>query len=186
MPFGHDNGTLRGSKKTGNKPKTIHVVAHSHDDVGWQKNIDELYYGDNQEIQKTMYEIQMTSIVDTLLTDQNKTFTVAEMKFFKMWWDRQNQDMRNKTIKLVQDGQIEIVNAGWSMHDEACPIFDDMIDNMMIGHDFVLKEFGIKPNIGWHIDTFGHSNANARLFAEMGFDAVFLGRVDYQDKERRK
>lgn len=51
-----------------------------------------------------MYEIQMTSIVDTLLTDQNKTFTVAEMKFFKMWWDRQNQDMRNKTIKLVQDG----------------------------------------------------------------------------------
>ena len=35
------------------------------------------------------------------------------------------------------------------MHDEACPIYDDMINNMQIGHDFILKEFGIYPRIGW-------------------------------------
>ena len=29
------------------------------------------------------------------------------------------------------------------MHDEACPIYEDMIDNMKIGHDFILNEFGI-------------------------------------------
>ena len=59
------------------------------------------------------------------------------------------------------------------MHDEACPIYDDMINNMQMGHDFIFKEFGIRPRIGWQIDTFGHSNTNARFFAEMGFDAVF-------------
>ena len=65
------------------------------------------------------------------------------------------------------------------MHDEACPIYEDMIDNMKIGHDFILNEFGIKPRIGWQIDTFGHSNTNAWFFAEMGFDAVFYARVDH-------
>ncbi len=68
------------------------------------------------------------------------------------------------------------------MHDEACTIYDDIINNMQIGHDFILKEFGVKPKIGWQIDTFGHSNTNARFFAEMGFDAVFYARIDYRDK----
>jgi len=71
------------------------------------------------------------------------------------------------------------------MHDEACPIYEDMIDNMMIGHDFIQKEFGVKPRIGWQIDPFGHSNTNARFFAEMGFDAWFFARLDADDKQRR-
>jgi hypothetical protein len=71
------------------------------------------------------------------------------------------------------------------MHDEACPHYEDMITNMQMGHDFVLKEFGVKPRIGWQIDPFGHSNANAHLLAEMGFDAWFFARLDYQDKEQR-
>ena len=71
------------------------------------------------------------------------------------------------------------------MHDEACPTYDDMINNMLIGHEFILDTFGVKPRIGWQIDPFGHSNANARLFAEMGFDAWFFARLDYKDKEKR-
>ena len=71
------------------------------------------------------------------------------------------------------------------MHDEACPTWQDMINNMMIGHDFLLEEFGVKPSIGWQIDPFGHSNTNARLFAEMGFDALFFARIDFEDKNKR-
>jgi hypothetical protein len=65
------------------------------------------------------------------------------------------------------------------MHDEACPIYEDMIDNMKTGHEFIIKEFGVKPRIGWSIDPFGHSNTNARILAEMGFDAWFFARSDY-------
>jgi alpha-mannosidase len=86
---------------------------------------------------------------------------------------------------LVKEGRLELLNGGWSMHDEACVHFDDMINNMMFGHQFILKEFGITPKVGWQLDPFGHSNANARLFAEMGFDAFFFSRIDYQDKENR-
>ena len=64
------------------------------------------------------------------------------------------------------------------MHDEACPTYEDMINNHKVGHDFILKEFGVKPRIGWQVDPFGHSSANVRLFAEMGFDAWFFARID--------
>jgi alpha-mannosidase len=107
------------------------------------------------------------------------------MKFFKIWWDKQTEDRKDKVRELVANGQLEILSAGWSMHDEACPLYDEMINNMMFGHQFALREFGVKPRIGWQIDTFGHSNTNARLFAEMGFDAIFFARIDQFDKERR-
>ena len=54
---------------------------------------------------------------------------------------------------------------------------------MKIGLDFLEEEFGVRPRVGWHIDPFGHSNANPRLFAEMGFDAWVFSRLDYEDRE---
>jgi len=43
-------------------------------------------------------------------------------------------EMKANVRKLVMKEDFEFLNAGWSMHDEACPHFEDMIDNMMIGH----------------------------------------------------
>jgi hypothetical protein len=101
------------------------------------------------------------------------------MKFFQMWWEQQTEDVKAQVRYLTQNGQLEFVNAGWSMHDEACTHVEDMIDNMMAGHQYLLKEVGVKPRIGWTIDPFGHSSTNARIFAEMGFDAVIFARGDY-------
>ena len=71
------------------------------------------------------------------------------MKFFTMWWKDQTEDIKQGVRTLVSQGRLELLNAGWSMHDEACPHYEDLITNMQMGHDFVLKEFGVKPRIGW-------------------------------------
>ena len=52
------------------------------------------------------------------------------------------------------------------MNDEAWPYYTQIIENMMIGHKFLKEEFGVSTNIGWHVDPFGHSSANAALFAD--------------------
>ena len=51
---------------------------------------------------------------------------------------------------------------------------------MYIGHGFLKREFGITPKIAFQLDPFGHTQANAALFSDMGFEAMFIGRVDYQ------
>ena len=163
----------------GNGPVIVHIVPHSHDDVGWKKTVNAYFDGSYKDIQWTNVNIELTSIMHALLQNPDRKFSQVEVKFFKMWWDLQSDAMKTNVKSLVENGQLELINGGWSMHDEACPTYTDMITNMMKGHDFLLKEFGVKPRIGWHVDPFGHSSTNARLFSDMGFDAFFYARTDY-------
>jgi alpha-mannosidase len=163
----------------------VHLIAHTHDDVGWLKNVDEYYTGSNQANQQAEVESIITESVVSLLKNPERKFTYVEMKVFSMWWDRQNNATRESLMQLIQNGQWEFVNAGWSMHDEATPHYEDMINNMMKGHDWLKKNLDIIPRIGWHIDPFGHSQTNPRLFADMGFDAWFFARLSYDDKYYR-
>jgi alpha-mannosidase len=57
---------------------------------------------------------------------------------------------------------------------------------MHIGHQFLKNEFGIKPRVGWMIDAFGHSEANAALFADFGFEALFFSRIGRNERESFK
>jgi lysosomal alpha-mannosidase len=56
---------------------------------------------------------------------------------------------------------------------------------MVKGHAFLKNEFGVRPRTGWHLDSFGHSSTNARLFADFGFEAQFFARSDRLDKEQK-
>lgn len=53
---------------------------------------------------------------------------------------------------------------------------------MYLGHQFLKKEFGVVPRVGWMIDSFGHSSTNAALFADFGFDAIYFSRIDEYER----
>jgi len=73
------------------------------------------------------------------------------------------------------------------MHDEATTHYIAMVDQTTCGHKFLSEEFGAIPRIGWQLDPFGHSATQAALLsAETGFDALFFGRIDYQDRTLRQ
>jgi hypothetical protein len=78
------------------------------------------------------------------------------------------------------------VQGGWSATDEACTNYEDMILNMQTGHQFVEREFGVRPRVGWMPDAFGHSTANAAMFADFGFDSLFMARISDEFKEERR
>jgi lysosomal alpha-mannosidase len=41
------------------------------------------------------------------------------------------------------------------MNDEASCYYEDIIDQMTLGHQFLKKTFDYAPTVGWHIDPFG-------------------------------
>jgi len=79
---------IRKSPYKSGGPVTIHLVPHSHDDVGWCKTIDEYFDGTDKQTQWTNVNIQLTNVMYSLLDNPQRTFSEVEIKFFKMWWDR--------------------------------------------------------------------------------------------------
>jgi hypothetical protein len=165
---------------------TVHLVCHTHDDVGWLKTVDQYYMGLNQSIYQANVQQIIDSVIDALAMNENRTFVYVEQAFFQRWWRQQNDARRELARTLAKKGQLEFINGGWCMHDEAATFYVDMIDQTTLGHRFLLDEFGSIPTIGWQIDPFGHSATQAALLsAEVGFDGLFFGRIDYQDHNIR-
>ncbi|XP_052262943.1 lysosomal alpha-mannosidase-like [Dreissena polymorpha] len=160
----------------------VHIVPHTHDDVGWVKTIAEYY---NQDVSYII-----SSVVESLSNDKTgmKKFIYVEMAFLKMWWTNANDEARQKFKHLVDKGSLEIILGGWCMNDEATPYYLDIIDQHSLGFEFIRLNLGEcgRPKIGWQIDPFGHSRELGSLFAQFGFDGMFVGRIDYQDKQKRE
>jgi len=82
----------------------VHVVPHSHDDVGWLKTVDEYFYGNEEQIQFTNVNVELTSVVNALLDNPERKFSEVEMKFFSMWWAEQTDHMKDAVRGLVKSG----------------------------------------------------------------------------------
>ncbi|XP_020217055.1 alpha-mannosidase isoform X1 [Cajanus cajan] len=165
----------------------VHLVAHSHDDVGWLKTVDQYYVGSNNSIISACVENVLDSVVTALQRNQNRKFVFAEMAFFHRWWMEQTPQTQAQVRKLVDASQLEFINGGWCMHDEATTHYIDMIDQTTLGHRFIKNQFNKVPRAGWQIDPFGHSAVQAYLLgAELGFDSLHFARIDYQDRAKRK
>uniref|UniRef100_A0A4W4H8V2 Alpha-mannosidase n=1 Tax=Electrophorus electricus TaxID=8005 RepID=A0A4W4H8V2_ELEEL len=171
------------------KPKmlNVHLVPHTHDDVGWLKTVDQYYYGGRNDIQHAGVQYILDSVVAALQKDPARRFIYVETAFFYRWWKQQNPSTRRVVTQLVEQGRLEFINGGWCMSDEATTHYSAVIDQMTLGLRFLNDTFGEcgRPRVAWHIDPFGHAREHASLFAQMGFDGFFFGRLDYQDKARR-
>eukprot|EP00935_MAST-01C_sp_MAST-1C-sp1_P000879 g879.t1 len=159
----------------------VHLVPHTHDDTGWQVTVDQYFFTE-------VYYV-LDTLVPQLAENPDRRFMYVETGFFARWWIQQPEEIQNLTRKLVQQGQLEFINGGWCMHDEASPYWVAMVDQTTRGHQFLKKHFGpaANPRGTWQIDPFGHSNTQAWLLgAEAGMESLFWGRMDWQDREVRK
>ena len=162
---------------------TVHLVPHTHDDVGWLKTVDQYFIGSNNSLQHASVNNLITATLAALRRNPERKFIYVEQAFFQRWWRQQNNETQEQLKQLVINGQWEFINGGWCMHDEATTHYIDMVDQTTLGHQYILTQFGpnANPTIGWQIDPFGHSATQAALLsAEVGFDALFFGRIDCQ------
>lgn len=94
----------------------VHVVPHTHDDVGWLKTVEQYYHGLNNTIQDVCVKDIWDTVVAALLENEARTFTYVETKFFSMWWNEQTDEVKDSVRHLIANEQLTFTNGGWCMH----------------------------------------------------------------------
>ena len=132
----------------------VHLLCHSHDDVGWLKAPHEYYHGSHVlgvdpggsglSVYYANGAVQyiLTSVVDSLSANPDRRFVVVEQWFFQRWWDAQDDAVQARVRALVASRQLVFANGGLVMHDEAGPTFQDMIDQTSAGVRWIAATFG--------------------------------------------
>ena len=96
---------------------TVHLIPHSHDDVGWLKTVDDYFYGANMSIAFAAVQFTYDTIVTELVAHPEYKFSVVEMAFLYRWWNQATAGQKSDFKKLVENRQIQFINAGWCMSD---------------------------------------------------------------------
>ena len=117
------------------------------DDVGWLKTVDEYFLGANNSIQDAGVQVRadaneffsrvivekvfrlfvvfflrqyiLDSLVLALEANPARRFIYVEIAFFSRWWLEQDNNMKSRVRALIANHQLEFVNGGWCMNDEA-------------------------------------------------------------------
>lgn len=82
----------------------VHLVPHTHDDVGWLKTVEQYYYGLRNDIQKVGVQYILDTVVEELIRNKDRRFIYVETAFFSKWWEEQDEDMRMVVKELVRTG----------------------------------------------------------------------------------
>lgn len=148
--------------------------------MGWLNTVQGYYENDVKRI--------LDAVTYELNKNSNRRFIQVETGFFWRWWNEQNSTWQATVRNQVTSGQLEFINGGWCMNDEAAPHYNEIIDQMTLGLRYLNDTFGecAIPRAAWQIDPFGHSREQANLFAEMGFDGQFFARIDHADRDKRR
>ena len=51
---------------------TVHMIYHTHDDIGWLKTVDEYYSGMNNDIQRFEVHFILDGVIKELILDPKK------------------------------------------------------------------------------------------------------------------
>jgi len=183
--IGKASRILAESPKDNAEMTTVHMIVHSHMDLGWIYTIDEYYRGTHSQDGGCVSCI-LNHVVDSLAVNPERKYTIAEVGFFQMWWNEQEPHVKEAFLGFLKNGQIDFVSGGWVTNDEACTYYEDIIDQFIVGQRWMKENLGQVANIGWQIDPFGHSKSHAALMAQMGYEGLFFGRIDYIDWETRR
>jgi hypothetical protein len=86
----------------------VHVIAHTHDDVGWLKTYHEHFTGMQGDNAHANVGQLLSETIMELLKHPERRFTYVEMKFFTMWYKRQDIDTQGAVKQLIKEGRLEI------------------------------------------------------------------------------
>ena len=66
------------TRKNQDQKVTVHLVPHSHDDMGWIKTVDEYYAGTKFDKDHSSVKTVLDTVIHELARDESRRFTYVE------------------------------------------------------------------------------------------------------------
>ena len=111
--------------------------------MGWLKTVDQYYFGAKNWVQRAGVQYIIDSVIKELALDPKKRYIQVETAFFWRYWVQQDDETKAMIKQMVNEGRLEFIGGGWSMHDEATVHYSSLIDNMAFGMKYLNDLFGI-------------------------------------------
>jgi lysosomal alpha-mannosidase len=128
----------------------------------------------------------LNTVTETLYNNPSLPFHQVEQIFFQRWWKQASAKQQEQFRTMYNRGQIEFLNGGWVMHDDAVTTYTAMIDKNTLGHNFINDIYGpyALTRTGWTNDTIGLSSITAKINKLCKMDYHVITRVTFEVKQK--
>jgi alpha-mannosidase len=155
----------KGAK--GGKPRTFHIMPHSHIDVEWYWT-----FPTTQEWTKDILDKAMA----LLRSDPEFRFTQDQVVLLKSYWENLKSDGRAFFKQMVAEGRLAIVGGMYVQPEVAEPSGESLVRQILVGQSWLAATLGIRVRCGWFIDTFGQIPQIPQILRRAGYDAYVFWR----------
>ncbi|KAJ2547379.1 hypothetical protein EV175_005244, partial [Coemansia sp. RSA 1933] len=166
---------------------TLHIVSHSHSDIGWNYSVGGYY---TQWVRHVL-----RNVVAALWLDRQRKFTWGDAAFLDLWLDDEGNSAngvlpgaaaamtwRAVLGELIARRQMAIVGATYVSPDEGLTTWWAHNAIVDVGRRFVANQLNTTTRVAWQVDPFGHAHVTPHLLANTGFTGLIMGRMDYRQR----
>ncbi|XP_063371792.1 lysosomal alpha-mannosidase-like [Cydia amplana] len=167
----------------------VHIVPQTHSELGHGYNFHQHFTGEDPPFPKNT--INMKRILDAILTelwnDDSRRFTLSDTAYLFHWWKNRHPSVHRMMYQLIRQGRLTIVGGGLGVSDEASTSYHAIIDQFSYSLRKLNSTFRAcaRPLVAWAADVYGHSREFTSLMAQMGYDALFINPISYDEEVAR-
>ena len=170
--------TSRPEPAPGDKPKVkkktvVHLIANAHLDPvwlwNWQAGVDEAL-------------ATFRSAVDRCHEYPEFRYTRGEAWLYE-WVEDLDPGLFAAVRELIDAGRWSIVGGQWTQPDANLPTAIGWRKQFELGQRYFQDRFGIRPTIGYNVDTFGHPATLPDLLTEFGYRGYVFHRPNESQVE---
>ena len=137
-----------------------YLIGNAHLDPVWQWRVSEGL---------SLIRSTFRSALDRMKENDNYKFTSACAGYY-LWIKQMDPEMFEEIKQRVKEGRWGVVGGMWVQPDCNIPSGESFCRHFLYSQKFLKENFGDITNVGYNVDSFGHSAVLPQLFKKSGID----------------
>lgn len=148
------------------KKFTVHLIGHAHIDMNWLWT-----YEDTVNVCLRDFAT-VTKLMDKY---PDLTFSQSQAHIYKIV-EEHNPSLFENVKEKVKEGRWDITASSWVECDLNMADGESILRHILYSNKYTSDRFGVRPEIFWSPDTFGHSETTPSILASAGIKYYYFMR----------